>query len=194
MRNRLFSTLSIVVSFFIVSSFTLSSAEAAHFKISKDASYAEFFISKFGPDKLVGRLNDFSGAFVHWKEKSIANSYTFVIGFSRADKEGTEEVDGTVLENIFDADTFPEIRFTSKKYEGTYQRGRLEGVLALHGVKQPVIVDLKLEKKEVGANGKSNLTLSGETVVNLSRFGVKHDLGSAAEEMILRFLIKGVKQ
>ena len=85
-------------------------------------------------------------------------------------------------ENIFDADKFTEIRFTSKKYTGTYQRGRLEGVLALRGVKKPVVVDLELVKKEIGVNGNSNVTLSGEMVVNLSRFGVKHELGSAIEE------------
>ena len=83
MIQRILRVVAAVFSVVAITSFVGSPAEASHYKIIKDGSQAEFFISKFGPDKLVGRVGELSGALLHSQENQASNSYDIIIGFGK---------------------------------------------------------------------------------------------------------------
>lgn len=78
-------------------------------------------------------------------------------------EEGLRKIESNAAK-ILDSHTHPEVRFVSTEVSGTWDAGRVEGELTVHGVRMPQSFDVSR-----GSDGSYHL--SG--VITQSRFGVK---------------------
>jgi polyisoprenoid-binding protein YceI len=122
--------------------------------------------------KVSGQFNEFDGTIVADFQNLDASSVEFVIKTASIDT-GNEERDGHLRSpDFFDAETYPEITFTStkitKKDDATYV---VTGNLTIRGVTRNVVLDVDY-LGEVQALGGTRAGYEISTTIDRREFGV----------------------
>ncbi|MBI4971822.1 MAG: polyisoprenoid-binding protein [Candidatus Omnitrophica bacterium] len=75
--------------------------------------------------------------------------------------------------DFFDVEKFPQIAFTSTKVlESTPEGGKLEGVLMIHGVEKPVVLNVEIHGIANDPWGHTRAAFTATTKINRQDFGL----------------------
>jgi polyisoprenoid-binding protein YceI len=123
--------------------------------------------------KVRGSFTDLEGS-GHFDLDNPSNSNAeLVISVDSVDTGSDDRNDHLRGADFFDAETFPEIRFTSTSVEkvggSTF---RLTGDLTIKGVTKPVTVDLDFEGPALDPFGNQRVGFEGRAVVNRKDWGL----------------------
>lgn len=120
-----------------------------------------------------GRFEKYSGT-LELDEANFANSKLEVKIDAASINTGTVDRDNHLRSaDFFDVAKFPELTFTSQKFEGSGERFRILGELTIHGVTKPVTLDVEdfsAEHKDPWGNLKRGARAT--TKVNRKDFGL----------------------
>ena len=148
------------------------SAWATTYQLDKDHTTVAFKIRHLF-SKVEGTFNDFSGSVDYvpghpeqWKASATIQAASIN---TRVDKRDTH----LRSKDFFDVEQYPTITFSGTKVtEATATSAKLEGVLTIHGVSKPVVLDVDIhgEGKDPWGNIRSGFT--AKTKINRKDFGL----------------------
>ncbi|MBI2104064.1 MAG: YceI family protein [Candidatus Omnitrophica bacterium] len=120
-----------------------------------------------------GTFNEFEGTFEyvpgqpdHWKTQAVIQAASID---TRVEKRDTH----LRSKDFFDVARFPTITFTSTQVTDATEAGaKLHGLLTIHGIEQPVVLDLAVhgEGKDPWGNQRSGFTAT--VTINRKEFGL----------------------
>lgn len=101
--------------------------------------------------------------------------------------------------DFFDVEKFPEIRFKSTKFtEESPEKGKLEGVLTLHGVEKPVTLDVQIHGAGSDPWGNTRSGFTATAKINRKDFGLGWNKTVEAgqllvgEEVVITLEVEGI--
>jgi polyisoprenoid-binding protein YceI len=121
-------------------------ANAADYVIDTEGSHAfiQFKIPHLGYSMLLGRFNDFEGAFSYDEVNPDDSSVEVVIETASLDSNHAERDKHLRSEDFLYVDKYPKSRFVSTSFkENGDGTAVLKGDLTLKGVTRPVTIDVK---------------------------------------------------
>ena len=187
--------------FFILSFIFIMSVRAAetytaeNYKIDAKHSYVLWQISHFGFSEQTGKW--YAEGELQLDEKNPQNSKVnaiirledMVTGISKLDEHLKKE-------DFFDIANYPNAKFISNKIIMTGKdSAKVEGMLTLHGVSKPVVLNVKLRK--VGMSPITNKMTAGFTAtakLKRSDFGMKTYLPGLGDEVKILIEVEAYKE
>src|SRR3989338_4972819 len=136
------------------------SAWSATYKVDPDHSAVSFKVRHLF-SKVSGAFNDFSGTFVYEPGHPEQWSAEASVNTASIDTRGAARDKHLRSADFFDVETFPTMTFKSTKVENAAPSGaKLHGLLTLHGVERPVVLDLEIhgEGTDPWGNVRSGFT------------------------------------
>lgn len=170
------------------------SASATEYAIDPSHAFIQFRISHLGYSVLAGRFNDFDGTFDWDQDDPAASAINVKIKTASIDTNWAERDKHIRGEDFLDVENFPEATFTSAKFTGDAQRGKLDGILTLHGVSKPVTLDVHAVGEGDDPWGGYRAGFAGTTTIDRTDFGIAYDLGPTANTMEFDLFIEGIRQ
>lgn len=171
--------------------------QAADYVIDTEGNHAfiQFKIQHLGYSWLSGRFNDFDGRFSYDTDKPAETKVTVNIDPASIDTNHAERDKHLRSKDFLHVDKFPKAKFVSTGYApGKDGKGVLQGELTLHGVTQPITIEVE----EVGHGpdpwGGYRHGFYGTTTLTLQDFGIDYNLGPKAREVYMELSIEGVRQ
>ena len=148
------------------------SAWATTYALDKEHSSVNFKIRHLFT-KVVGHFNEFEGTLVYvpgqpeqWVVEATIQTASIDTAVEKRDTHLRSK-------DFFDVDTYPTLTFKSTKVTDVTASGaKLHGLLTLHGVERPVVLDLDIlgEGKDPWGNARSGF--SATTTINRKDFGL----------------------
>jgi len=176
---------------------TATPASAADYVIDTKKAHASilFKISHLGYSWLYGRFNTFHGEYSYDKENPAASKVSVEIDTASIDSNHAERDKHLRSEDFLDVKKYPKAKFTSTRFidngDGT---GVLQGDFTLHGVTNPLSINVKY----VGAGndpwGGYRTGFEGSTKLALKDYGIRYDLGPASAEVELILNVEGIRK
>lgn len=173
------------------------SAMADKYVIDTEGAHAsvQFRIQHLGYSWLYGRFNDFSGDFEYDEKQPSKASVSVSIDTTSLDSNHAERDKHLRSKDFLDTDTFPTATFKSTSFEPVGEgKAILKGDLTLHGVTQPVTLDVT----QVGAGqdpwGGYRRGFQGSTQFALKDFGIDYNLGPASTHVEMILAVEGIRQ
>lgn len=161
------------------------SASAATYELDKDHTSVSFKIRHLFSN-VQGNFNDFSGAFDYepgkpesWKAEAVIQAASINTRLEARDKHLRSS-------DFFDVEKFPTLMFKSTKVEGAGESSaKLHGLLTLHGVEKPVVLDLAIHGvgKDPWGNVRSGFTAT--TKINRKDFGLNWNKAVEAGQLLV---------
>ncbi len=176
--------------------FALSpSLYADNYRIDTEGAHASinFKIKHLGYSWLTGRFNDFKGTFSYDAKKPDQSKIEFTVKTASVDSNHAERDKHLRGKKFLDVKKFPQAKFISTAYKKTGDKaGVLSGNLTLHGVTRPV--SMKVIQLGAGRDPWGGFRRGFETqlTIRLHDYDIKHNLGSASEELELDIYIEGI--
>jgi len=154
-----------------------------------------FKIIHLGYSWVTGRFNKFSGNFNYDEKNPSAAKVSVEIDPSSVDSNHADRDKHLRSKDFLDVSKFAKASFNSSSYEDSGNgKGLLKGDLTLHGVTQPVTIDVT----HIGAGkdpwGGYRRGFSGSTKIALKDFGINFNLGPASKEVELSFNVEGIRK
>lgn len=172
-----------------------AAAVAAEYEIDIPGMHAaiQFRIYHLGYSVLTGRFNDFSGSFYWDQDNPEASSINVTIDTASIDSNHAERDKHLREADFLNVEKYPQATFKSTKYNGDPNGGMLEGVLTLHGVSKPIVIDVKFIGEGDDPWGGYRAGFEGNVTLRRSDFGMTYDLGPKSDEMELDLYIEGCR-
>ena len=174
-----------------------ASVSAADYKIDTKGAHAfvTFKIKHLGYSWLLGRFNEFDGAFSYDAAKPEASAINVVIQTASVDSNHAERDKHLRGEDFLDVKQFPQARFVSKRFEAQdADNAIMVGDFTLHGVTR----EIRFPVKKVGEGkdpwGGYRVGFTGATELKLADYGITYDLGPASTNVIVELNIEGIRQ
>ena len=174
-----------------------TTAEVERYVIDTEGAHAfiQFRIKHLGYSWLYGRFNEFGGNFTYDTENPANSAIEVKIDTASLDSNHAERDKHLRGDDFLNVDKYPEASFKSTGYaprgDGT---GTLAGDLTLHGVTQPV----SIEVEEIGTGpdpwGGYRRGFQGATTLALKDFGIDYDLGPASRNVEIILSVEGIRQ
>ncbi len=138
-----------------------ATALANNYRVDTTHSEIAFKVSHLGISTMTGYFNDFSTSFdLDPETKSVD---THVEDRDRHLKSA----------DFFDVESYPEIRFTSKRAEVVSKnKVKLHEDLSIRGVTKPVVLDVEFKGAATGPMGYQRAAFVASTTINRKDFGV----------------------
>lgn len=171
------------------------SAVAAEYEIDIPGMHAaiQFRIHHLGYSILTGRFNDFGGDFYWDKNNPQDSRINVTIRTASIDSNHAERDKHLREEEFLNVRKYPEATFKSTRYNGDATGGKLEGILTLHGVSKPIVIDVKYIGEGDDPWGGYRVGFEGHVRIRRADFGMTRDLGPKSEEMDLDLYIEGCR-
>ncbi len=160
-------------------------AEAATYAIDKDHSSVSFKIRHLF-SKVQVLFNEFDGTVDYtpgqpetWKASATIQTASINTGHEKRDTHLRSA-------DFFDAEKFPTITFKSTQVtDSTETSGKLHGLLMMHGVEKPVVLDLQIhgEGKDPWGNARAGFTATAK--LNRKDFGIVWNQAMETGEVLL---------
>lgn len=145
---------------------------AAAYSIDQDHSSVTFKIRHL-LSNVQGSFNQFDGHFEYDPEKPEAWQAEATIQTASIDTNVKQRDEHLRNKDFFDVETFPMITFKSTGVTGaTPTSAKLQGLLTLHGVEKPVVLDMEIHGVASDPWGNSIASFTATTTVNRKDFGL----------------------
>lgn len=172
-------------------------ALAADYVIDTQGAHASinFRIDHLGVSYVVGRFNEFEGRFHYDADNLDATSVEVTVNVASIDSNHAERDRHLRSSDYLDVSRFAQANFVSTAYTDLGEgKGTLDGELTLYGQTQPI--SIAVEKVGEGEDpwGGYRAGFTGTTELNLPDFGMKFNLGPAAEKVYLDLVVEGIRQ
>lgn len=173
-------------------------AFAASYTIDADHTAVSFKIRHLFSN-VQGTFKQFEGSFEYEPGKPEQSSAQTVIKAASIDTNVEARDKHLRGADFFDVEKFPEISFKSTKFtEESPESGRLEGVLTLHGVEKPVILDVQIHGAGNDPWGNTRAGFTATTKINRKDFGLNWNKTVEAgqllvgEEVLITLEVEGI--
>jgi polyisoprenoid-binding protein YceI len=177
---------------------TLSvSASAADYTIDTKGAHASinFRIKHLGFSWLTGRFDTFSGTFSFDDAKPEDSKVKVEIDTASINSNHAERDKHLRSDDFLDVEKFPKATFESTSVKSSAPgKATIVGNLTLHGVTKEITIDAERVGGGSDPWGGAREGFSGTTKFALKDFGIKKDLGPAAQEVELTLEVEGVRQ
>lgn len=190
-KNALFALL-----FAVVLSLPAMAAQAAEeYRIDPEHSFIHFRVSHLGIAWVQGRFNRFDGEFAFDEQNPGGSRVTVNIDPASIDSNHAERDRHLRSDDFLDVQRHPTATFvgTGLQDEGD-NRAVLSGELTLHGVTQPITIEVEHIGHGSDPWGGYRRGFEGRTRFALKDFGIDYDLGPAAREVELTLSVEGVRK
>lgn len=176
----------------------LAQAQAAEYVIDSENQHAfiQFKISHLGYSYILGTFDDFTGRFTYDPENPEDASVKVNVDVSSLDTAHAERDKHILSGDFLDAQEYPEASFVSTGFEPTGEgQGTLTGELTLHGVTQPIT----MEVEHIGGGedpwGGYRQGFEGSTTLELADYGIDmSQFPPVMRELDLYVVFEGVRQ
>ena len=170
---------------------------ADKYLIDTEGSHAfiQFRIQHLGYSWLSGRFNTFSGTFDYDESNPDKASVQIDIDVASIDSNHAERDKHLRGDEFLDVKKFPRAKFESTSFsENGDGTAELKGKLTLHGVTNPVTIDVQHIGQGDDPWGGYRRGFEGTTRIALADYGVKYNLGPKSKEVELILSVEGVRQ
>lgn len=169
-----------------------SQVMAASYVIDKKGQHAfvNFKVSHLGYSYIIGRFNDFEGAFEHDAANPGAAKVNVTINAKSIDTNHAERDKHLRSEDFFEVAKYPKITFDSTGYKAGSNGDKLMGDLTIHGVTKPVTINVKHIGEGKDPWGGYRSGFHGDIVLKAADFGMPDWVGDVEIELN----IEGVRQ
>ena len=183
----------------LVAGLTLGSSAltAADYVIDTKGAHAfiQFRVQHLGYSWLYGRFNEFRGKFSYDETAKENASVDGCRWPNCVDSNHAERDKHLRSDDFLDVEKYPEAKFVSSSYlPGKDGTGVLKGNLTLHGVTQPV----EIEVQSIGAGkdpwGGYRTGFEGKTRFAMADFGILKNLGPKSKDVEMILSVEGVRQ
>lgn len=172
--------------------FFFISAEAAEtYTLDPAHSYVMWHINHFGFSNPSGKWMAKGTLFLD-EEKPQNSKVNAMIQVGQV-ITGIPKLDEHLIsKDFFNAALFPTATFVSNQIEMiNKERAYVHGILTLHGISKPVILDVKLNKIGVNPiNSKKTIGFSATTELKRSDFGISADLPGLSDKVELNIEVE----
>jgi polyisoprenoid-binding protein YceI len=149
------------------------SAQASDFVFDSAHTSAQFAVKHMMVSTVRGAFSNIAGT-VHLDDTDITKStIEAVIPVDTIDTREPKRDGHLKSPDFFDVAKFPTMTFKSTKVTAG-QGGKLtvEGILTIHGVSKPVVLDAEVTPQQKGMGGKPMRGISASTKINRKDFGL----------------------
>lgn len=158
---------------FALSAIYVSSAAAADkFTIDKTHSSIQFSVSHMVISKVKGEFNDYSGTIIYDQADITKSSIDVIIKVASIDTKDEKRDDHLRNPDFFDAESFPEITFKSKRVEKSGDGYVAVGDLTMRGVTKEVSMPFTVAGVITDPWGNTRMGASATLKVNRQDYGV----------------------
>lgn len=171
--------------------------QAADYLIDTQGGHAaiEFKIQHLGISWLKGRFNTFSGDFSYDPAAPQETTLQVDIDVSSIDSNHAERDKHLRSADYLNTGKYPDARFVSTGYQDNGAgKGTLTGDLTLHGVTQPVTLQVEHVGEGKDPWGGYRIGFAGTTAFQPKDFGMDFNLGPDAETVYMELYIEGIRQ
>lgn len=172
-------------------------ASANDYVIDTEGAHAfiQFKINHLGYSWLLGRFNEFEGAFSYDESNPEAASVEVTIDTASIDSNHGERDTHLRSGDFLDVESFPQSTFVSTGFEPDGNGGGvLHGEFTLRGVTK----EIEFEVDQVGTGqdpwGNTRRGFEGSYTFALADYGIDYELGPDAEEVEIYLSIEGIQQ
>jgi polyisoprenoid-binding protein YceI len=163
-----------------------SEITAQNYTIDSEHSSVQIQIQRFGVIDVVGRIKDVQGSITYHKDdmtKSAANAVIKVASYD-ANSAGGE---AAVKSNAFlDADTYPEITFTTTNVIQEHTKNYLVGNLTIHGVTNEIKLPLSIHGPLLDLpTKKQSIAFISSITINRQDYGISFNAKLASGTSII---------
>ena len=172
-------------------------ALADKYLIDTEGSHAfiQFRIQHLGYSWLSGRFNTFSGTFDYDENNPDKASVKVDIDVASIDSNHAERDKHLRGDEFLDVKKFPRAKFESTSFsENGDGTAVLKGELTLHGVTNPVVIDVQHIGHGDDPWGGYRRGFEGTTRIALADYGIKYNLGPKSKEVELTLSVEGIRQ
>ncbi len=177
-----------------------TSVFAATYKIDSDHSTVGFKIHHL-LSYVQGRFNQFEGSFDYdpakpdaWKAEAVIRAASIDTNVAARDKHLRSA-------DFFDAEKFPTLHFKSTEVtDVTPTSAKLHGLLTIHGVEKPAVLDLEIHGVLQDPWGNVKAGFTATTKINRKDFGLTWNKALEAgqllvgEEVLITLEIEGIQE
>jgi polyisoprenoid-binding protein YceI len=153
-----------------------------------------FYISHWGFSHSVGFFKIGDGHFSFDANEWAQSAVDITIPVSSLDLGDATWNSNVLGLKWLDVAAYPTMRFVSKQVEGSPQgSGKIDGVLTLRGVTQPVALDLRLN--QLGEHPMRKVPAVGftaTTTIRRSDFGLQSSLGAVGDDVQIRIEVEAL--
>jgi polyisoprenoid-binding protein YceI len=158
-------------------------------------AFIHFRIQHLGYSWLTGRFNTFSGSFEYDEKKPAEASVQVEIDIASIDSNHAERDKHLRGDEFLDVDKYPKARFESTSFtENNDGTAVLKGNLTLHGVTNPVTIDVEHIGHGEDPWGGYRRGFEGTTRFGLADYGINYNLGPKSKEVELIISVEGIRQ
>lgn len=152
-----------------------TTAFADTYKVDKDHTSVGFKIRHLFSNTQ-GSFRDFEGTVEYDPEKPETWSASGTIQVASIDTNVPERDKHLKNEDFFDVEQFPTISFKTTRVLGaTKESAKVEGLMTMHGVEKPIVLDVKIlgVGKDPWGNVRAGFTAT--TTINRKDFGIVYN-------------------
>lgn len=122
-----------------------------------------------------GRFTRFSGSISYNRLDAVRSSVNVAIDVASLNTESSDRDNDLRSANFFDARTFPQIIFRSKRIEQLCDGYICVGDLTLHGVTREIAVPFQITGRQKDPSGKERIGFEGEVKLDRREFGLTYN-------------------
>jgi polyisoprenoid-binding protein YceI len=146
---------------------------AAKYQIDPVHSSVEFKVAHMVISKVSGRFEQFSGEFYYDEKNSKTWNAQATIDAASINTHNTKRDDHLRTADFFDVQQYPHLTFKSTKVtQWKGQKAKLHGLLKIHGVEKPVVLDLRIGGVVKDPWGSIRAGFEAQTTIDRKDFGI----------------------
>ena len=181
----------------LILSFAASNVLAKDYVIDKKGMHAsiQFKISHLGYSWLWGRFNDFEGSLSYDRENPEASKISVTINTRSVDSNHAERDKHIRGKGLLEVEQYPQAHFISTSYtQDKENQGILKGDFTLHGVTNPISIDVRFIGEGKDPWGGYRIGFEGTTRLSLADYNITKNLGPSSKELELIFAIEAIQK
>lgn len=160
-------------------------ASAATYKLDPDHSSVEFKIRHLF-SYVHGEFTEFEGTYEYEPGKPETWKARAVMQTASIDTKAADRDEHLRSADFFDAATYPTITFTSTQVTDVTSAGaKLHGILNIHGVEKPVVMDVAIHGEGKDPWGKTRSGFTATVTVDRKDFGLMWNKVVEAGQMLV---------
>ncbi len=176
---------------FIVVAGIANLGQAQTFKIDNDHTSLVFAVSHSGLSYTYGRFNQCSGK-ISIGKSTDEQTFVFTVDSASIDTNNRLRDDHLKGPDFFDVQAFPTIEFRSVRLTQDGDKYTAVGVLALHGVKKDLTIELTKIGTGKGPRGKTRAGFFSKFAIKRSDFGIRSLPSIIGNQIALTLSFEGI--